>query len=252
MGDINVVRQIKNQYSGLSPDWENYCKISEWTAKNLPPGSVTACRKPSISFIYSRGRNFFGIARVPSVSGDSMVQGELQKKQHFTFILTSSLSSHSVPRKIYYTFKKWLTAYGLIRKPTTIAVPYYVLKIPDNMREDVVQEMKNADIEVTDNFDTLQSWVRETEYKITIVFPDSLVDLLKRSGVTHVLTANLRADGATRNGNTNNTVERYVEYIRFKYPKFMTRICQMGADDNEPASLYKVNYDMLRPDEPSE
>jgi len=251
VGDIKVVNQIKNKYSGLSPDWENYCKISEWTHDNLPAGSLTACRKPSISFIYSRGRDFFGIARVPSVSGDSMVQGELQKKQHFIFIYTPSLSNHSVPRKIYYTFKKWLTAYGLIRKPTTIAVPYYVLKIPDNMREDVVQEMKNEDIEVTDNFDTVQSWIKETEFKITIVFPDSLVDLLKRSGVTHVLTANLRADGATRNGNTNNTVERYMEYIRFKYPKFMTMICQMGANDNEPAFLYKVNYDMLRPDEPN-
>ncbi len=249
--DILVVKQIKDQYSGLTPDWQNYCSISEWTSENLPAGSVTACRKPSISFIYSRGRDFFGIAKIPAISSDSMLMGELQKKQNFTFIQNYSISNHPVPREIYYKFKKWLVGYGIIRKAASEAIPCYVLKIPDSLKVELVQEMRNARIDITDSFDTVNSWVHETQYKITIVFADTLVNLLKRSGVTHILTASLRADGATRNGNTNNTVERFVEYIKFKYPKFTTKICQVGTSDNEPAYLYKVNYNMLRPDEAS-
>jgi len=246
--DILVVKQIKDQYSGLTPDWQNYCRISEWTSGNLPAGSVTACRKPSISFIYSRGRDFFGIAKVPAISSDSVLMGELQKKQHYTFIQNYSISNHPVPREIYYKFKKWLVGYGIMRKAATEAIPCYVLKIPDSLKADLVQEMRNARIDITDSFDTVNSWAHETRYKITIVFADTLVNLLKRSGVTHILTASLRADGATKNGNTNNTVERFVEYIKFKYPKFTTKVCQVGTTDSEPAYLYKVNYEMLKPD----
>jgi hypothetical protein len=249
--DILVVKQIKDQYSGLTPDWQNYCRMSEWTTNNLPSGALIACRKPSISFIYSRGGDFFGIAKVPAISGDSMVQGELQKKQHYTFIQNYSISNHPVPNEIYYKFKKWLVGYGIMRKPTTVAIPCYILKIPDSLRDGVVQEMRNERINITNSFDTVNSWVHETQFKITIVFADSLVNLLRRSGVTHILTASLRADGATRNGNTDNTVERYVEYIRYKYPGFFTRLCQVGATDDEPTFLYKLNYNMLRPDEAS-
>jgi len=248
--DIQVVRQVRDQYSGLSPDWENYCRISEWTCNNLPAGSVVACRKPSISFIYSRGRNFFGIMKIPAISEDSLMQARFQKKQHFSFISNSSISSHPIPRELFNTFKQGIVGYGLLRKPATVAVPCYIMRFPDSSFQQIVQKMRNSNVEVTDNLEVVKSWYTESQYKITFVFTDTLVELLRKSKVTHVLTASLRADGTTKNGNTNNTVELYMEYIRYKYPNFMTKICQMGANDNEPAFLYKINYEQIKPESP--
>ena len=243
VNDIHQVREIKDKYSGLSPDWENYCMISKWASDNLPEGAVVACRKPSISFIYGNGRNFFGITRINALSGDSLMQEEKQKKLHYYFILTSSVANRSLPHYLYYSMKKGLAGYGLIKKPNSILNLFSFMKFPDSIREKTIQAMKSFNLTGTDNIDTLKTWLKDPEYKISFVYPDSLLAFLRKANVTHVITANLRADGRLKNGNTNNTVERFMDYIRFKYPNFITRIFQMGAIDNEPAFLFKINYD---------
>jgi hypothetical protein len=70
-----------------------------------------------------------------------------------------------------------------------------------------------------------------------------MVSIMK-ARVSHVLTANIRAFPDQKTGQTNNTVERFMSFIEFKYPQIMTKIMQMGADDDEPASLYKLNYEV--------
>jgi hypothetical protein len=42
---IPEARKLKNQYSGLSPDWLNYLKASELAGKNLKENDLVACRK---------------------------------------------------------------------------------------------------------------------------------------------------------------------------------------------------------------
>ena len=54
-----------NLYYGFTPDWTNFLKMSEWVGKNLPDSVVIASRKPSMSFIYSKGKEFYGLAKVP-------------------------------------------------------------------------------------------------------------------------------------------------------------------------------------------
>ena len=39
------------------------------------------------------------------------------------------------------------------------------------------------------------------------------------------------------------TVERLMNFVEGKYPLIRTKIMQVGANDNEPASLYQINYD---------
>ncbi|MCX6286944.1 MAG: hypothetical protein NTY96_07505 [Bacteroidetes bacterium] len=241
--DVQQVRQIRDKYSGLSPDWENYCRISEWASENLPAGAVVACRKPSVSFVYGHGKNFFGITRINALSGDSLMLNETQKKLHYYFILTTSLDNRSLPDLLFYSFKNSLAGFGMIKKANSISSPFYIMKFPDSTRDKTKELIRNSNITGTDNPDTLKTWLKDPKDKLSFVFPDSLLNFLRKANVTHVIMANLRADGRQKNGNTNNTVERFMDYIRFKYPNIMSRIIQVGANDNEPASLYKINYD---------
>ena len=48
-----------NLYYGFTPDWQNFLKMSEWVGKNLPDSTVVVSRKPSMSFIYSKGKEFY-------------------------------------------------------------------------------------------------------------------------------------------------------------------------------------------------
>ena len=72
---IKEIRKIEDKYYGLTADWDHYCRLSEWTASNLPKSTVVACRKPTISFIFSGGNSFYGITRIPYVSKDSLLKG---------------------------------------------------------------------------------------------------------------------------------------------------------------------------------
>ena len=241
--EVSKARQIEGKYYGLTPDWENYCRISEWASDNLPRNAFVACRKPSVSFIYGKGRRFFGITRINTRPGDSLMQASAQEKLKYYYILTSSINNHSVSNTLSIVLKSSLAAYGMINESNMLSNPFYVMKLPEGIKTRAIEELKKYRIQGTGDVDTLKSWLPDHNSIISFVYPDSLLNYLKRAGVTHVITANLRADAAENNGITASTVERFMALIRFKYPDIMTKIIQVGTDDNEPAVLYRINYD---------
>jgi len=63
-----------DMYFGYSPDWINYLKLSSWCGENLPNTSLVACRKASMSFIYSKGMHFYEINQaIGFIDPDSML-----------------------------------------------------------------------------------------------------------------------------------------------------------------------------------
>ena len=40
-----------------------------------------------------------------------------------------------------------------------------------------------------------------------------------------------------------NTVERYMAFIQEKYPQVFSKVSQIGDDDNEPATIFKIEYE---------
>ncbi len=54
-------------YYGYTPDWENFFRLSEWCASNLPEGSYVASRKAPMSFVYAKGMPFYPVYTVPAV-----------------------------------------------------------------------------------------------------------------------------------------------------------------------------------------
>ena len=231
---IIAARQITNRYSNLTPDWKNYCRISEWASQNLPDEALVACRKPSISFIYGRGRHFYGIMNVPSYPGDSILLNWQKKQLHYSLITASSLKNGPVSKDLYYTFKKNVVGYGIDNELGVHNIKFYIMNFPDSVKSPTFAELNKSKIEVTSDFEDLKLMLNNPALKISIIYPDSLVKMLYKAKVTHVLTANLR---------NYATVERMMSYIEFKYPDIKSKIMQVGSDESDAAYIYKLNYD---------
>jgi len=77
---------------------------------------------------------------------------------------------------------------------------------------------------------------------VKLYYPDSLLGQLQNGGVTHILTANLRRNTTRKDGMIINTVERYMAFIQEKYPEIFSKVSQIGDDDNEPATIVKIEY----------
>ena len=70
--------------------------------------------------------------------------------------------------------------------------------------------------------------------------PDALLQRLKEKKVTHVIMASLRKNPAVNNGQTINTIHRYLYAVSKKYPLVFKLEHQIGKD--EPAYLFRVDY----------
>jgi hypothetical protein len=230
-----AARQVGNKYSGLTPAWNHYCKISEWASVNLPKDALVACRKPSISFIYAKGKRFYGIMRIPARKGDSFVKNWQQKHLPYYLVAASSFQNHPVSNELYFTIKKSTVGIGYTNEELGIHnVKFCIMDFPDSIRTRTLEELSKSKIDVISNIEAQKFILNDTVSKISIVFPDSLLQMLVKAKVIYVLTANLHG---------YQTVEQFIGNIEFKYPKIRTKIMQIGEDNDDPAFIYKLNYD---------
>mgnify|MGYP001166115153 CR=1 FL=1 len=242
-GRVKETRKIADKFYGLTPDWENYCKLSRWIGNNLPENATVACRKSSISFLNSEGKKFFGITRLPFYSGDSLLQDWRRKNPHYYLIQSASLNNQPVSEKLFREFKKGILGYGMNVRSNFYEAKFYIMDFNEISREETLKELNKIGISVTDNADSLEAWLKVPGTEMSIIYPDSVLKILFDAHVTHVLTDNIRAYPDRKNQNIVTTVERFMNFIDSKYPGIRTKIMQIGADDNEPASLYVINYD---------
>lgn len=78
-------------------------------------------------------------------------------------------------------------------------------------------------------------------YRFDTDDPDQLLQRLKDRKVTHVIMASLRKNPLINNGQTINTIQRYLYIISKKYPAVFKLQKQIG--EVEPAYLFKIDYD---------
>lgn len=87
-------RNLKGDlYYGYTEDLKNYLLMSEWCGKNLPDTALVACRKASMSFIYSGGKRFFPVYTASNQDADSILSD--LKANKVTHILVASLRKNS-------------------------------------------------------------------------------------------------------------------------------------------------------------
>ena len=220
-----------NKYYGFTPDWVNYFKASEWAADSLSKEAVIACRKASMSFIYTNGRSFYGINSVPSTMPDSALQNA-KFEHHFV-----AINPQGMFMRTFDSIAPYMTALAMKDRQV-----YYVFDIPDKPFDFFVAEMKLANNKTF--FDTPQVLLDtlKRSNQSLVIYPDLLLDNLRNKNVTYIIDASLRANAQQKTENTISTITRYINYIRSKYPNTFEKVHQTGKDNGEPAWVYKINY----------
>jgi hypothetical protein len=79
-------------YYGYTDDWVHYLQMSEWAGIHLPDSVLIACRKAPMSFIYGKGKSFYGIYNVPSTDPDTIIKR--WKTAGVTHIIDASLRTN--------------------------------------------------------------------------------------------------------------------------------------------------------------
>jgi len=230
-------QQISGRYGGLTPDWKNYLKASEWAAANLPKEAVIAVRKPSISFVYGKGRNFYGIMQLPTYKTDVFFSNWMKDDSAYVSFNYNEFSSKQLSPQLYTMLKENMTAMLFVGDTV-----FFVDKVDAGKRAAFSQEIKAAGLNYISSVNELKSLIRPDQI-LKLYYPDSLLNTLQNNGVTHIMTANLRRNSTQKDGFIINTVERYMAFISEKYPLMFTKISQVGDDDNEPATLFKIEYE---------
>ncbi len=236
-GAVKENRKIIGKYGGLTPDWKNYLKASEWSSDNLPVDAIVACRKPSISFIYGKGRNFYGIMQLPTYSTDLFFENWQKNESAYMIFNYSDFNGRQLSPELYKTFKDNQLALLFVNDSV-----YFVENISDTARAEVIEKIKAAGINYTSSASIFKEKFGEAK-GMKLYYPDSLLMQLQNAGVTHILTANLRRNSTIKDGMIINTVERYMAFIQEKYPQIYSKVTQVGDDGNEPASIVKIEYE---------
>jgi len=231
----------KGKYGGLTPDWKHYIQASEWAAGNLAKTDLVACRKPSISFIHGKGKEFYGIMSVPNADIEGFFRRWKSEKTPFLAYKKKTLTKAPIAPDILNRIRQAL--YGQITVDTTTYVLY---NFPDSVRLPALKEFARTGVSGITDPDSLFTLVNAGSKPPLMIIPDTLLVPLMSSGVTHILTANLRKHPNTRDGEIINTVERYISIIGYKYPGMLTRVMQFGDVNDEPATIFKLNYESLR------
>jgi hypothetical protein len=224
-----------NMYYGFTPDWQNFLLMSEWVGKNLPDSVVVASRKPSMSFIYSGGRDFYGIYRFPSDEPESLVRG-IEKRTGKLFVLSNKEMDDSLPIPMKLLFKSLSVAY--VAEGSDI---YGVYEMKARDSSVITQAIRDFNLD-TFPVDSLLNQVSVSKQSCFAVSPDSLVSTLRKNKVEFTLIASLRANPSANTGNIINTIQRYLYFVEQKYPGILVLVHQIGTELEEPAWLYRIEY----------
>ena len=226
------------RYGGLTPDWKNYLIASEWAAKNLPKEAVIACRKPSISFVYGKGRNFYGIMQLPAYSSEDFIRNWQKEDSSVMVFKYKEFEGKQMTPVIYNRLKN--NEIALLFSGDKV---FFAEKLSDTARILLQKDVKTLNVQYYVSAKEFMSKDTVNIKELKVYYPDSLLLQLQKGNVTHFLTANIRRNSARKDGMIINTVERYMAFIQDKYPQMFTKVYQMGTDDNEPASVYQIEYE---------
>jgi hypothetical protein len=224
-----------NLYYGFTPDWQNFLLMSEWVGKNIPENEMVASRKPSMSFIYSKGRDFYGMYKFPSEPVEEFV-GKIKKRTGELIAFPNKELNPAWPVALQWGIKRANVA-CVVEGNDVYGV--YEFKGPDG---DEMIKILNQNNVTPFSVDSLLKRVRESKQSCFAVSPDSLINNLQKNKVNYVIVASLRSNPNMNTGNIINNIQRYLYFVEQKYPGILKLVHQIGTDAEEPAWLYQINY----------
>ncbi len=99
-----------DKYYGFPEDWVNYLNMAKWVNDNLPEEAYVGCRKPGMAFIYSGGKDFYGIWKVPT--NDAEVLYSKLKDAGVTHVILANIRTNpdDPNSRIINTVRRYLSA----------------------------------------------------------------------------------------------------------------------------------------------
>jgi hypothetical protein len=226
------------KYSGFTPDWVHYFQASEWAATNLPGDAVIGTRKPSMSFIYSKGRDFFGIYKLPVIEKDSMISA-LNKRNAGVIILDNfELGEKKFPERLFDPMRVFIRALFISEAPKI----YSILEPPPERRTEILRVLAANNITALTDLVLFKEVIDKPEMNFFAVDPDQLVRNLEKNKVRFMIMGNLRYYSNAKDGRIVSTIQKYVFCASWKFPSMFRRIYQAGNEDDEPAEVLEINY----------
>jgi hypothetical protein len=234
--EVLVKNLSGNKYYGFTPDWSNFLKMSEWASKRIDKNVQIGSRKPSMSFIYGNGREFYAMYRLPVQFSDSvMAVADTTASKQVYFIVENSLGGK--PMTLYNAIKPDMYA-GI----SVDNVLYGVYFIDKQKTSELDIAFEQLGISVYKSASDFKTDVLSKAKNTSAVVPDDLLNSLKENNVQYVIVGNLRANPKMKTDRTVNTVARYIAGIQLKYPNVAKQVHQIGRNDNEPARLFKIDF----------
>ncbi|NQV02118.1 MAG: hypothetical protein HQ542_05710 [Bacteroidia bacterium] len=237
-----------NYLVGFTPDYVHYIKACAWAAENLPDSAVIACRKPSVSFIYSNGREFHGIFKVPSSTKEEFIQ-TMKSDFNYLAIYDHHLRDQAGLTPLSNEIRPYIDVYrmGVSSNSQKIGILDNLLvlyKFPDKgMFNQTIKVLEDSGTDyITDIEGFLQKSQQDQEISAVFINPDSLFNTLKRDNVSHVVFANFRLNPEKKSKQTINTLKKYFYWIERKYPGLLRQLWQEGTQEDEPAFVCRIIY----------
>ena len=235
--NIPVLQQniLGDDLYGLTPDWENFIKMSRWANDNLDKNAVIASRKPSISYIYT-GRDFFGIYSVPYINIDEVVKQKNEDGGKNTFLVIEMASNNNTinslaPFMQYIFITKDGDSFTINNKPFSAALVY---KIENSLvTEELTNFLNENNFNYTFDYDGFIKQHNESNSTLSqIVNPDTLYENMVNSGIKYLILAKIRRYTPENTGLYINTVHQHINFIQLKYPGKFHLIHTIGKEEN--------------------
>ena len=235
--NIPILQQniLGSDLYGLTPDWENFIKMSRWANDNLDKNAVIASRKPTISYAYT-GRDFFGIYNAPHVAISDILKRYHEEKEENIY-LTVEVTQNSPNLKTLEPFLQYVFttksggSFLINDKKITFA---FVFKIEKSLiTEDLINYLNTNNINYSINFDVfIKQYSDDKNILYQIIDPDILLQLITENNIRYFILAKIRLYTAQNTGQYINTIHQYLSYIQFKYPNRFKLIHNIGKEEN--------------------
>jgi hypothetical protein len=233
--NIPVLQQniAGNDLYGLTPDWENFVKMSRWADKNLPKNAVIVSRKPSISYIYT-GREFLGIFNVPLETADNVWQSYNNDRENLDYVaidLSKGALSNLAPLLKYQVYTSDDKSKFFINNVEVKAIGVYAIH-KQLVNQDFTNWLDENGVVYTVDFENyFQQYLSTDAGSYRIFSPDVLYNTLMDSHVNYLLLPRIRTYTPQNTGQYINSIHQYVNFISFKYPGSFNLIHTIGKDE---------------------
>ena len=223
---------LGNDLYGLTPDWENFVKMSRWTNENLDKNVIIASRKPTISYIYT-GRDFYGIYNVPNISIDDVIDNKIPE---YSFLVVELQPNNDIldnldPYMQYIFTTKGESSFFINNKKINNAISYKIEK--SLVTDELITFFDENNINYTFDYDAfLKQYINDKSNGFQIVEPDALLKIIKDSNIRYFILAKIRIYTPENTGYFVNTIHQYINFIQLKYPGRFNLIHTIGKDES--------------------